>query len=400
MKILLVQSTVYVPSWGGANKSNRLLLEGLTDRGHNCRVVAPACGAHACASREAFLSALSNRGIVSTTLIGDIQTFEFNRVEVRAVVKPPGMVTSLIHEIRDFAPDWVIVASEDPGQVLLAIALKEAPSRIVYLARTTLTLPFGPGSPFHSSSATNLLRQVAGIVCVSRYLVDYFRQWAGLESTELPICPNGPGPFPELGRLDRGHVTMVNPCAYKGLSLFAALAKAVPKVSFAAVPTWGTTDDDIRQLSNIPNVTLLGASDDIDDVFASTRVLLVPSLWAEAKSNMITEAMLRGIPVLASDVGGNGEALLGIEYLLPVNPIGAYQPQLDQRMLPVSLVPPQDIRPWLDALGELLGSHSSYRRVSAAARAAALAANEKNTVVPFEDYLMQLSRIHSRFGAA
>ena len=47
-----------------------------------------------------------------------------------------------------------------------------------------------------------------------------------------------------------------------------------------------------------------------------TRILLVPSLWGEAFGLVVVEAMLRGIPVLASNVGGLVEAKLGVDYIL------------------------------------------------------------------------------------
>jgi glycosyltransferase involved in cell wall biosynthesis len=100
---------------------------------------------------------------------------------------------------------------------------------------------------------------------------------------------------------------MINPCAYKGLPIFIKLAAEFPELLFAAVLTWGTTENDKATPLQRPNVRLLEPTDDIYRIFAVTRVLLVPSLWAEAKANVITEAMLRGIPVLASDVGGNSE---------------------------------------------------------------------------------------------
>ena len=97
-------------------------------------------------------------------------------------------------------------------------------------------------------------------------------------------------------------------------------------MEFAAVPTWGTTPADFAALRQRPNISILPPVDDIDDLLRQTRVMLAPSLWAEARSRMILEAMSRGIPVMASDVGGLAEAMLGMDYLLPVNPVPRYRP--------------------------------------------------------------------------
>jgi hypothetical protein len=65
----------------------------------------------------------------------------------------------------------------------------------------------------------------------------------------LPICPNGPGPFPDYGLANSGDILMVNPCDYKGLPIFLELARAFPDLPFAAVPTWGTTSADRAALA-------------------------------------------------------------------------------------------------------------------------------------------------------
>lgn len=391
MRVLLAQDMLCLPAWGGANKSNQLILEDLTKRGHTCRVVARACGIHPCLSAETFYLELAKRGISFETAGPGAEIFSLNGVRVAAVTERGKLGLWLRREIADFDPDWIIVASEDFGQILLQTALRVRPSRVVYLARTTNNLPFGPGSPYHSPGRTELLRQVPAIVVISRYLKDYLKQWADLNSIELPMCPNGPGPFPNFGHFDKGFVTIVNPCAYKGVCIFLSLAQAFPGVAFAAVPTWGTTEQDICRLRELPNVSLLAPSDDIDEILRLSRAVLVPSLWAEAKANIITEAMIRGIPVLASDVGGNYEAKLDVDYLLPVSPIRTFLNEVDDRVLPVAIIPEQDTGPWVAALGDLLAHRSSYERVSLASRTAALIANERQTVGPFEDYLMHLS---------
>jgi len=183
---------------------------------------------------------------------------------------------------------------------------------------------------------------------------------------------------------------MVNPCAYKGISILLQLAEVFPDVLFAAVPTWGTSQADYIQMARFSNIRLLTPSDEIDDIFALTKVLLVPSLWAEAKANLITEAMLRSIPVMSSDVGGNREAHLGVNYLLPVNPIKEFHTDFDDQMLPRPIIPEQNVEPWVAALKALLTDRACYEATSNRSRSVAMVANEDQKVVFFEEYLCSL----------
>ena len=100
----------------------------------------------------------------------------------------------------------------------------------------------------------------------------------------MPISLLDPPPYPDLGRFENEFVTLVNPCAVKGISIFLALADRMPEVQFAGVPTWGTTQTDRAALASRSNITLLDPVDNVDDILRRTRVLLVPSLWAEARS--------------------------------------------------------------------------------------------------------------------
>jgi glycosyltransferase involved in cell wall biosynthesis len=198
----------------------------------------------------------------------------------------------------------------------------------------------------------------------------------------------GEGPFPRLGRFDEGFVTLVNPSAIKGLSLFLELARRLPQVAFAAVPTWATTAGDLAALERLPNVTLLPAGP-IDQILSRTRALVVPSLWKESFGLVVMEAMLRGVPVLASDSGGLPWTKQGVDYVLPVRPIERYEPFVDQHLLPIPVVPPQDVAPWEAALRDLLGSRALYERLSEESCRAAQAFVAANGIDRFEAALVR-----------
>lgn len=370
MKILLAQNASYCPALGGANRSNRTLLEALHARGHECRVVATAVAGY---ESDAQLAVEGARliEISEERSVIDCAGITIHAARVRATMDSARLKRELLRQIREFDPDWILVSTEDVGQMLLEVAVTQAAEKVVYLARTTLYLPFGPDCFNPAPDKTELLRHVAGIAVVGDFVKDYFRQWANLDAEVLPISLFGQGPFPDYGNFAQGYVTMVNPCAYKGISIFLDLARSFPHIDFAAVPTWGTTSDDMQALMRQKNIKLLEPVEDMNRIFSRTRVMLVPSLWAEAKSRTIVEAMLRGIPVMASDVGGNREAKLGVDHVLPVTPIAAYQQVCDERSLPVTVVPEQDCQPWRDALQRLLSDEAHYREVSQRSRQAA-----------------------------
>jgi hypothetical protein len=159
-------------------------------------------------------------------------------VDVRVLAGSPNVRESLRRAIRELPARGDCCLDRRPAQLFLEAALAAASARVVYLVRTTLP-PFGPESAIPSGE-TERFRQVDGVVGVSAYAASYVRRWSGVEAEALPISLFESGPYPELGRLDNEFVTMVNPCAVKGISIFLALADRMPAVRFAAVPTWGT----------------------------------------------------------------------------------------------------------------------------------------------------------------
>jgi surfactin synthase thioesterase subunit/glycosyltransferase involved in cell wall biosynthesis len=388
MRILLAQNALYYPAYGGGDRSNRLLLEALAARGHACRVVA-RIARFGVAGHAQYLRELQVRAIAPLSAEGGVVVFCRAGVEAHVVTQHPNLRAYFSAQIAAFAPDAILTSTDDPAQLLLEVSVR-ANAHTVYLARATLALPFGPDCAFPSAAKTEVLRQADAVVGVSLYVADYIRKWSGIPALNVPISLLDPPPYPDLGCFENEFVTLVNPCAVKGISILLELADRMPAVQFAAVPTWGTTQADRAALSRRANVTLLAPVDNVDDILRRTRVLLVPSLWAEARSRIVVEAMLRGVPVIASRVGGIPEAKLGVDYLLPVRPIERYGSQVDEQMVPLADVPAQDVGPWQAALGRLLLDRTHYDGLSRTSREAALGEAASLSAGPFEALLERL----------
>jgi glycosyltransferase involved in cell wall biosynthesis len=364
MRLLLLQDQVYLPSLGGGNKATRLLLEGLAGQGHDCAAVSPALTTRAGPTTTAeLLAEMDSRGVPVREPRPGLLGYTHEGVEVDAMVFPDA-AQRLVHmqqRIDQFDPDWVLV-SDDKGRVLLRCAVASG-RRSLMILQTAVHLPFGPLAAREDPEQAALMRRADVLVVISDYLRSYLERHGGLDARHVPLPVYGAGPFPALGRHDRGSVTMINPCVEKGLSIFLALAAALPHQDFAAVPTWGAGEEVVDALTRAPNVEILEPADDIGPILEKTRVLLAPSLWPETFGYVVVEAMLRGIPVLASDIGGLPEAKLGVDYLLPVAPAQHRNGRLES--------PPQDIGPWMEALDELLSNPRVYERCARDSRDAA-----------------------------
>lgn len=343
VRVLLTSNACYAPPRGGSTRSNLIWLRNLAENGHECRVVA---------AREQDTP-------------GEDEFID--GIRILSVRDRPSALRS---QIESWKPDWVLISSEDLGHTLLRGAFRAAPDRIVYLAHTPQFFPFGPESWHLDSGAAELLRKAAAIVAISRTVSEYIETNMGIKAAVIHPPLYGAGPWKNLANA-RGAVTMVNPCAVKGVSIFLALADRFPETEFHTLRGWGTTSQDEAELRRRPNVKVIETVRDIEEQLARTRVLLMPSLWFEGFGLIVTEAMLRGVPVLASDTGGLAESKLGTGFTLPVKAITEYEPRFDDRNMPVAVLPPQPVERWASALKTLLSDDDLYRQESAAAQAAA-----------------------------
>jgi Glycosyltransferase Family 4/Glycosyl transferases group 1 len=362
VKILLLQDAVHLPSFGGGNKANRLLMRELAALGFECTVVARLPSPERSRAGPFSLAALAARGVTIRKGGDGGLSYRHEGVEVTAMDLTLPDALARVGEIVERAqPDWVLV-SDDHQSVFLESALRCRPDRVVVLVHTHFHLPFGPEAGKVNVDQHHRMRRARSVVVVSEYSRIYVREHGGMDATIIRFPVFGRGPFECVGRPDAGFVTMVNPCLFKGLPIFLDLADHFPDVAFAAVPTWG--------------------ADDIGAVLRDARVLVAPSLVPETFGYVAVDAMLRGVPVIASGLGGQREALLSAGQIIPVGPLVASSAGL--------VAPPQDLSTWRTTLRALLTDASSYRQRAEAGREAAYRFLAETDVRHFVGYLAVL----------
>jgi glycosyltransferase involved in cell wall biosynthesis len=363
MKVLLTSNASYDPPKGGSTRGNLAWLKHLAGAGHEVKVVSAA---------EA-----DGVTLVDGVTVRGLRNLSFRSDELTAA-------------IQTFNPDHVLVSSEDLSHVLLRKAAAAAADRLVYLAHTPQWFPFGPESWNQDPAAARLVRQARAVVAIGDHMAGYIEKYLGRTAMVIhPPIYGGP-PYRELGRFGDGYVLLVNPCAAKGLSIFLELARRFPGVEFAGLAGWGTTTADREAMAARPNVRVLEPVRDIEEALAGARLLLMPSLWYEGFGLIAMEAMLRGLPVLASDVGGLVDAKRGTGYVAKVNPITTWRWEFDETHMPVAAVPQQNIEPWAAMLRVLLEDAAEFWRESAASRAAAVEFVSGLDAADFERMLLSL----------
>jgi hypothetical protein len=102
------------------------------------------------------------------------------------------------------------------------------------------------------------------------------------------------------------------------------------------------------------------------------------------------EAMLRGLPVIASDSGGLVEAKTGTGFVIPIRPIERFEPVFDETHMPKPVEVPQAIEPWEEALRLLLTDRQVYESESDKSRKAAIGFVSELRAGDFGDYLSEL----------
>ena len=156
-------------------------------------------------------------------------------------------------------------------------------------------------------------------------------------------------------------VTFINPSFEKGVSLFMPLAKLAatecPEIKFLVVQSrgrWGNALNVLKfQPEEFPNVKVIGHQQNMRPVYASTRAVLLPSLWHESGARVIAESQINGIPVLASNTGGSAE-LIGQGGIIFDVPEAVREKRMER-------APEDVVRPWLEEIKRIWHDDAYYQ---------------------------------------
>src|SRR5579864_9019871 len=113
MRILLAQNSLYYPSYGGGDKSNRLLMEALAARGHACKVVA-RIGALGEEEHESYLRELGARAVRVQSVSGGVVAFERAGVDID-VVTNANLRAHFATRVQSFQPEAILTSTDDPA---------------------------------------------------------------------------------------------------------------------------------------------------------------------------------------------------------------------------------------------------------------------------------------------
>jgi glycosyltransferase involved in cell wall biosynthesis len=234
------------------------------------------------------------------------------------------------------------------------------------------------------------------VFTTSPYLSRFYAEKIGLRSVgiESPIDWEDVEAPEDLRRF----VTFVNPSPAKGSLLFARLADMLgsqrPDIPLLVVQSatfaGGLNAIPGLDFTRYPHIMAAPATPRGADFFALTRILLVPSTFAEPFGRVSAEALVNGIPALVSERGGLPETVGAGGTVIP---------------LPAWLTPeatelpsPEEVRPWFEAVCELWDSVAAYTAASDRARAEGLARYHESVMRRrYLDYFESLGKAEPLF---
>jgi glycosyltransferase involved in cell wall biosynthesis len=280
-----------------------------------------------------------------------------------------------------FRPDIVVTYGGDPASRTIMSAALRRGIRVVFALHN-----------FAYRDAA-LFRSVDAVLVPSRTAQEHYRKTLGLDSTVLP----GPWSWQRIAcpQIERRFATFVNPHPAKGVFVFARIALELgrrrPDIPFLVVEGRGEIDWLARcglDLSPVRTIHRMRNTTDPRDFYGVSKLVLMPSLWWESFARVPVEAMINGLPVLASNRGGLRESIQGAGLLLDV-PERCTE---HTRFAPTA----EEVASWVQTIEQLWDDNHFYEEECRRARAAAMAWHPDQLLPQFEEFFGQVAALPQR----
>jgi glycosyltransferase involved in cell wall biosynthesis len=132
-------------------------------------------------------------------------------------------------------------------------------------------------------------------------------------------------------------------------------------------------------LSGLDNLHSMATTSDPRQFYQVSRLVLMPSLWWESFGRVAAEAMVNGIPVLASNRGGLPEIMAGAGFLFDIPPW--YSPET--RLIPTA----EEVAPWVETIIQLWDDPVLYEYARQRSLAAAEVWRPERLLPLYEEFL-------------
>ncbi|MCZ2341937.1 MAG: FkbM family methyltransferase [Bacteroidales bacterium] len=289
--------------------------------------------------------------------------------------------TVLREVTRQFRPDVVLTYGGDPASLAVQEIARECQARLVFWLHN---LAYTGMEPFQNCDA---------VVVPSESSRFYYRSALGIDPVVLP-------PVIDTDRIltasdERTCLTFVNPEPAKGLLVFARLAEWLaverPDIPLLVVEARARADRLTHcglHPAALATVRWMPNSPDPRTFYRLARVVLVPSVGRETFGRVAAEALLNGIPVIASDRGALPEVVGD----------GGCCLSLPATLTPASrTVPPlAELEAWISAIVQLWSETPIYDRACASAHLAGQKWAASATLPRWEEFFSRLCRHKSR----
>jgi glycosyltransferase involved in cell wall biosynthesis len=369
-KIVFASPHSIVDLYNGASIATSHSLQLLQEQGFDCQAF---CGSYLDAPDEEYVEQQLDRqrapyavrwakigpheGRMVFSLLGNLPVTSFGSVSSRGMwiddKEKGAFLTAFSLFLDKNRPDVVLTYGGDPMSMAMIEQVKRRDIPVVFTLHNFL---YTHPAPF---------ALVDYVTVPSDFCREHYWNTLGLACRCLPNVVDWQRV--EVSDRQPKYVTFVNPHIVKGVFVFVRIAEVLarrrPDIPLLIVEGRGKTDwlpQTGIDVSGLRNLHRLEITPDPRDFYRISKLLLMPSLWNESFGLVAAEAMLNGIPVVASDRGALPETLGKAGLLL----------NIPERYTPQTKIVPsaEEVEPWIEMIIRLWDDDKLCEQASQAAR--------------------------------